>query len=315
MVVEATPGEGLLRRKTRSLTMRIVVIGKNGQVASALRVYNAKTRDMDIVSLARPQVDLAKSDTIQSVLVAEAPQAIINAAAWTAVDMAESHENEARAVNATGVGALARAAHHLDIPILHISTDYVFDGSKSSAYVEEDAPCPRSVYGATKLEGEKLVAAATPNHAILRVAWVYSATGNNFVRTMLRLGETRDEVGVVADQIGNPTSADAISDGILTVVRNLVNNPADASLRGLFHMTARGEASWADFAEHIFAGAVSRGRSAVSVKRLTTAEYPTPTARPANSRLDASKIARSHGVSLPDWQHSLDACLDQLLPV
>jgi dTDP-4-dehydrorhamnose reductase len=271
------------------------------------------SRGVEVFPLARPDVDLADPASVARAVRAVRPDIVVNAAAWTAVDLAESQPAEARRVNADGARAVAAAAAEIGVPVVQLSTDYVFDGRKPSPYVESDATGPRSVYGATKLAGERLAVAANPKTAVVRVAWVYSETGKNFVRTILRLGETRDELSVVADQFGNPTSADAIADGVLTVAGNLLTRPDDSSLRGLFHMTAAGDASWADLAEAILAIAAARGGRPVSVRRITTAEYPTPAARPANSRLDCTLIAARHGVRLPHWRVSLEACMEQIL--
>jgi dTDP-4-dehydrorhamnose reductase len=219
------------------------------------------------------------------------------------VDEAESESDAAFAVNADGPGAVGKAARKLGVPLIHLSTDYVFDGSKAEPYVEDDFPAPTGVYGASKLAGEEVVLATHTNVAILRTAWVYSPFGANFVKTMLRLAADRDEVGVVADQRGNPTSALDIADGVLAVAANLVAND-DPALRGIFHMTSSGQASWAEFAEEIFADSAAAGGPSASVRHITTADYPTPAKRPANSRLDSSKLEQAHGVRLPDWRRS-----------
>jgi dTDP-4-dehydrorhamnose reductase len=238
---------------------------------------------------------------------------VVNAAAFTAVDLAESQEEEALLVNGRAAGAVAQAADALGVPVIQISTDYVFDGALERPYREDDATGPISAYGRSKLAGEQAVVAATANHAILRTAWVYSPFGKNFVRTMLRLAETRDEVGVVADQAGNPTNALDIADAILAVAANLFARPNDAPLRGIFHMTAQGEAVWADVAEAIFAERAAAGHAPITVKRIATSDYPTPARRPANSRLDSSKLAASHGVTLPEWRYSLRICVRRLI--
>jgi dTDP-4-dehydrorhamnose reductase len=198
------------------------------------------------------------------------------------------------------------------VPVIHLSTDYVFDGTKASPYIESDAPSPVSVYGASKLAGEQAILEATKNSVILRTAWVYSPFNANFVKSMLRLATDRDEVGVVADQHGNPTSAIDIADAILAVGTNLTGSQ-DRPLRGLFHMTGQGEGSWADFAEHIFAASSSAGGSSASVKRISTSDYPTPAKRPANSRLDSSKLFEIHKVRLPDWRASTNEVVRRLV--
>jgi dTDP-4-dehydrorhamnose reductase len=228
------------------------------------------------------------------------------------VDKAESEPDLAFAINESGARAVARAASRLGVPLVHLSTDYVFDGTKEAPYVEDDATGPTGVYGASKLAGERAVLAEHDNCAILRTAWVYSPFGANFVKTMLRLAASRDEIGIVADQRGNPTSALDIADGVLAVAANLLrrNEPA---LRGVFHMTAEGDASWAEFAEAIFAAAARSGGPGASVKRIAAADYSTPARRPANSRLDCGKLARTHNVRLPSWRPSTEAVVTRLL--
>ena len=237
---------------------------------------------------------------------------IVSAAAYTQVDQAETDADQAFAVNAAGPQGLARAARELQVPLIHLSTDYVFDGFKGSPYVEDDPTRPQGVYGASKLEGERTVIAEQRDSAVLRTAWVYSPFGTNFVKTMLRLAGDRDEIAVVADQRGNPTSALDIGDGIIAVAENLLRTE-DQSLRGIFHMTADREASWAEFAEAIFAASADLGGPTARVKHITTADYPTPARRPANSRLDSSKLARVHGVRLPDWRQSVKQVVTRLV--
>jgi dTDP-4-dehydrorhamnose reductase len=294
--------------------VKIAVTGTSGQVASAL-LERAAAFGHTVIALGRPELDLADPASVARALQAAAPDAIVSAAAYTAVDKAESEAELAHAVNGAGAGAVAQAAKALGVPLVHISTDYVFDGKLDRPYNEDDATGPTGIYGASKLAGEQAVLDAYPEgSAVLRVAWVYSPFGGNFVRTMLRVAADRDEVSVVADQVGNPTSALDIADGILAVVANLAAND-DAALRGIFHMTASGEASWADFAEAIFAASETHGGTSAHVKRITTADYPTPATRPANSRLDCSKIARVHGVGLPDWRGALEAVVSRLQTV
>ncbi|BBE72149.1 dTDP-4-dehydrorhamnose reductase [Oharaeibacter diazotrophicus] len=292
--------------------MRLLVTGREGQVVTALKEIGPAAGH-EIVALGRPDLDLADAASVAAAVERVRPDAVISAAAYTAVDKAETEPDVALAVNATGPGALAAAAARLGIPVVHLSTDYVFDGTKPTPYVETDPVGPRSVYGSTKLEGERAVLAAQPRSAVLRTAWVYAPFGANFVRTMLRLSETMDVVRVVADQRGTPTSAHDIAAAVVAVAGNLVARADDAALAGVFHMTGAGEATWADFAEAVFAGAARRGGKAPRVERITTAEFPRPAPRPANSRLDCGKLARTHGVTLPDWRVSLDAVLDRLL--
>ena len=291
--------------------MRILVTGREGQVARSL-VERASGRH-EIVMLGRPQLDLAgPAEAIIGALEAAHPDAIVSAAAYTQVDRAESEPELAFAINERGAGAVARAASRLGVPLIHLSTDYVFDGTKAEPYVEDDLPVPAGVYGASKFAGEKAVLAEHSDCAVLRTAWVYSPFGANFVKTMLRLAETRDEVSVVADQRGNPTSALDIADAVLSVAGNL-RAGSGPELRGVFHMTASGEASWADLAQAVFDASGPLGGSAARVNRISTADYPTAAKRPANSRLDSGKLERIHGVRLPDWRSSLKDVVTRLV--
>lgn len=292
--------------------MKIAVTGTAGQVVTSL-IERGTVAGHDVIAIGRPDLDLADPASVVRALEAAAPDVVVSAAAYTAVDKAETESDLAHAVNGAGAGAVARAARLLDVPLIHISTDYVFDGTLERPYVESDPTGPTGVYGASKLAGERAVLDTHDNSTILRVAWVYSPFGGNFVKTMLRLAGDRDEVSVVADQVGNPTSALAIADGILQVANNIVSD-GSSSLRGVFHMTAQGEGSWADFAQSIFAASAARGGPSSSVRSIGTADYPTPATRPANSRLDCTLIARVHGVRLPDWRTSLDVVMDRLQP-
>lgn len=291
--------------------MRVAVTGFRGQVASSL--IERAGDDIAIVSLARPEVMLEDRAAVIDGVARARPDVVINAAAYTAVDKAESEEWLAGQVNGSGAGHVAEAAARIGAPLLHLSTDYVFDGSLDRPYREDDPTGPTGAYGRSKLEGERRVAELCPNSAILRTAWVYSPFGANFVRTMLRLNETRDEVGVVADQHGNPTSALDIADACLAIARRIRADDS-ADLRGVFHMTGAGEATWADFAEAVFAEAHARGRRPTRVKRIATADYPTPARRPANSRLDNAKLAHIYGLALPDWRASLAVTCARLIP-
>lgn len=291
--------------------MRVVVTGWTGQVVQAM--LERVPAGVEVVALRRPEFDLAAPKTVAPALRSAKPDVIVNAAAYTAVDQAESEPELALRVNGEAAGEAARAAAALGVPMIQISTDYVFDGTLGRPYREDDPVGPISAYGASKLAGEQAVAAASENHAILRTAWVYSPFGKNFVRTMLRLAETRDEIGVVADQHGCPTSALDIADAIFTVARNLTDRPNEAALRGIFHMVAQGEAVWADVAEAIFAEREALGGAPVRVKRIATADYPTPASRPANSRLDSARLKSVHGAALPHWQASLASCVRRLL--
>jgi dTDP-4-dehydrorhamnose reductase len=291
--------------------MRIAVTGSQGQVVQSL-IARAKGTQAQVIALGRPLLDLADPATVLPAIEAAGADIIVSAAAYTAVDRAEEDQEAAYAVNAAGAGAVAQAASALGVPIIHLSTDYVFNGRKDAPYLESDPTDPLGVYGASKLAGENAVQAACANSVILRTAWVYSPFGNNFVKTMLRLAGQREELGVVADQLGNPTSALDIADGVLAIASNLLNDSA-SDLRGVFHMAGAGEASWAEFAEAIFTASQAQGGPTARVKPITTAEYPTPAPRPANSRLDCGKLAQVHGVRLPQWRESMKLVIATLL--
>lgn len=292
------------------MTLRLAVTGLTGQVVSAL--IERAPRDVEIIALGRPQLDLGVRGAVLAGLRHAGCDAIVNAAAYTAVDKAESEPDVAMRVNGDGAGHVAEAAAELGVPLLHLSTDYVFDGTLDRAYREDDPTGPTGAYGRSKLAGEQKIAEIHPDHAILRTAWVYSPFGANFVKTMLRLGETRDEVGVVADQSGNPTCALDIADALFAIARRL-RSDASPNLRGVFHLTGQGDATWADVAEATFAVAAQHGRKPVRVRRIATADYPTPARRPANSRLDNTKLATRYGVTLPPWRRSLESCVIRLL--
>ena len=292
--------------------MRIAVTGCAGQVASSL-IERGRASGCEVVALGRPALDLAAPQTIAPALAAAAPDVVVSAAAYTAVDQAEAEPELAHAINAQGARAVAEAARAMGAPLIHLSTDYVFSGALDRPYVESDAAGPLCVFGASKLAGEREVLRVySANSAILRLSWVHSPFGGNFVKTMLRLGAERGEVAAAADQAGSPTSALDIADGVLQVARGLARDRA-ASLRGIFHMAASGGASRADFAEAIFAAAVAAGGPAARVRRVTAADFPAAARRPANSRLDCRLIAEVHGVVLPPWRDSLAPVVARLV--
>ncbi|RFC63730.1 dTDP-4-dehydrorhamnose reductase [Fulvimarina endophytica] len=295
--------------------MRLLVTGREGQVATALKEKGA-ARGVSVTTLGRPDLDLSgpREAIVEAVLkAADGASAIVSAAAYTAVDRAESEPELARAVNAQGAGALAEAARRLAIPILHLSTDYVYDGSKAGPWMEEDATGPLGVYGRSKLEGEAVIRASGARHVILRTAWVYSPFGQNFVKTMLRLGAERDKLSVVDDQRGSPTSALDIADAVLAIAERLDGGADDASLHGTFHLAGSGETSWAGFARAIFEGAGRRGLTVPEVAPIPTSAYPTPAERPKNSVLSTDRLHARYGLRLPDWRTSLETVLDRLI--
>lgn len=292
--------------------MRIVVTGCNGQLAHALVERARGQVDVEVVTLGRPQLDLALPETVLPALAPCRPDLVVSAAAYTAVDQAEDEKDMAFAVNAVGAGAVARAAVHLGVPVIHISTDYVFDGTKDGSYTEDDAPAPLSVYGASKLAGEKAVAAASSRHIILRTGWVFSPFGKNFVKTMLRLAEEREEIAVVADQWGNPSSALDIADAVLNASLALIQS-RHAAPAGVFHLAGTGAVSRADFARYILSVSHACGGPWSHVRNIETAEFPAGTPRPANSRLSAARFAATFGWTMPAWQHSVEIVVKRLL--
>jgi dTDP-4-dehydrorhamnose reductase len=288
----------------------ILIAGKNGQLARCLHDLSIR-REIPVVAVGRPELDLENGHSIATVMAAVEPSAIINAAAYTAVDRAESEPASAFRINRDGAALLADAAARRGIPLVHISTDFVFDGSKRSPYREEDIPAPLNVYGSSKLAGETAVLAVSPCAAVIRTSWVYSPYGNNFVRTMQRLSETQPIVRVVNDQRGTPTSALDLAAAVLRIVEHL-QSAEGCDSAGVYHLAGEGEATWHDLAAAIFDDLAHRGRFVPPLKAVTTEQYPTPARRPHNSCLDSSKAERAFGVRLPSWRASLEACLDQL---
>lgn len=293
----------------------ILVAGKSGQLARSL-VDVARTRNVPLLALGRPELDIEDADAVERALAATAPKAVVNAAAYTAVDQAESEPERAFAINCDGAARLASAAQRRRIPFIHVSTDYVFDGRKSVPYVETDPANPLGVYGRSKLAGEAAVLDAHPGALILRASWLYSRYGRNFLKTMLRLAQTNDVAGapvvrVVDDQHGAPTTARDLAGAILDLVAALTD-PAAMDRGGVYHLTARGATTWHGFAAAIFAGWQRRGHRVPALRPIASADYPTPAHRPANSRLDCGKIERSFGITLPLWSHALDVCLDEI---
>jgi dTDP-4-dehydrorhamnose reductase len=293
------------------MSIRIAVTGKQGQVARALAEAGSML-GLHVIAVGRPELDLLAPETIEPALTSAAPNIVVNAAAYTGVDQAEREPEKAAAINAAGAAGVAAAARKLGLPLIHLSSDYVFDGTKISPYVELDPVSPVGVYGASKLAGEQAVAAATRDHVILRTAWVYAPYGKNFVRTMIGLAQSRDEVRVVADQYGCPTYAPDIARAVVSIARNLLKCPSDPLLRGVFHFAGKGETSWADFAAAIFADLASKGFKRPALTYIPSSDYPTLAKRPLNSKLNCSKLASVHKVESPPWQDSLTICMKRL---
>jgi dTDP-4-dehydrorhamnose reductase len=290
--------------------MRVLVTGRTGQVARSLA--ELRGAEFEFVARGRPDLDLTDPASILRAIADVRPCAVVNAAAYTAVDRAESDEAAAFAVNCDGAATVAATAAQHGLPVVHLSTDYVFAGDKPEPYAETDEPGPQSVYGLSKLAGEKAVVEANPAHVILRTAWVYSPFGHNFLKTMLRLAGERDGVRVVADQRGTPTYASDIAEAIAAVLRRALDDPEEADWRGTFHLVAEGETTWAGFAEAIFAASRGAGGPAARVEPIGTADYPTLARRPANSRLATMKFRRCYGHTLPEWQTGVPRCLAAL---
>jgi dTDP-4-dehydrorhamnose reductase len=288
------------------MTGPVLVFGRNGQVARELAGVAAGRA---IVFAGRETLDLADHARIDGLIAQLAPSAVINAAAYTAVDRAEGEADVAYALNRDAPAAMARACAARGLPFVHFSTDYVFDGALDRPYVETDPTGPTSVYGASKLAGEQAVTAVGGPAIILRTAWVYSAHGTNFVKTMLRLAADRDEIGVVADQVGRPTWARDGARAALLAADGLRRDPA---LAGLYHLSGADDASWADLAEATFTESARRGGPTARVRPITTDQYPTPAKRPANSRLDTGKIQAALSWTPRPWRESLAACMNEM---
>ncbi|MEM5515323.1 dTDP-4-dehydrorhamnose reductase [Henriciella sp. AS95] len=288
--------------------MTILVIGNKGQVARAL--VERAGGDVDVVALGRPALDITDETSIRAAFEAHEPDLVINASAYTAVDKAESDEAAAFAVNRDGPAHLANVCAETGTPLIHYSTDYVFDGSKHGAYVATDPTAPLGVYGRSKLAGEQAISAAMNNYVILRTAWVYSPFGGNFVKTMLRLAADRDELSVVADQYGCPTSALDIADATFVVARQILDGHGRY---GTYHLCGSGETNWHGLASEVFAVSGDLGGPSATAKPIPAADYPTPAARPANSRLDGAGLKQDYGIQLPDWRESVRACVARLI--
>jgi dTDP-4-dehydrorhamnose reductase len=291
-------------------SIRILIVGRTGQVAYELQ--RARWPDgLEPEFAGREVLDLAKPGEAEALVLARRPLIVVNAAAYTAVDAAERERDQAFAVNRDGPAALAQGCADVGSSLIHLSTDYVFDGAKAGPYEEGDPIHPLSAYGESKAEGEAAIRTRLDRHIIIRTAWVYCPIGRNFVRTMLRLGAERDQLSVVDDQRGSPTSAAEVARAVVALAAALAGGRADAF--GTYHFCGAGATTWYGFARAIFAGAERRGmRVPSTVTPITTAQYPTPAKRPMNSVLSSEQIARAYGVVARPWQDALDDCLDEI---
>ena len=290
-----------------STPLKILITGQHGQVSRELQ---QRLQGLgELVVLGRDQLDLANPEQIRQQVRSHRPGLIINAAAHTAVDQAENEPDIAFAINATAPGVLAEEAKALGIPLIHYSTDYVFDGSKPAPYTEDDVPNPLGVYGASKLAGEQAIAAVGGQYLILRTSWVYSSHGKNFLLTMQRLLQEKPHMRIVADQIGAPTWAGTIADSTRALIERW--QAGQAGEWGVYHLTAQGETSWFGFSQAIGEQLLAEGKACAALEGIPASEYPTPAKRPLNSRLDCSRLQQQWQVSQPQWREALRECLAQ----
>lgn len=291
---------------------RVLQIGRSGQVATEF-ARSADAAGFRRSVLGRPQIDLTAPASVEDAIrTVDEFDVLVNCAAYTAVDQAESEPDAAYAVNAESVEAMGRAAAARGAAVVHLSTDYVFDGSKAGAYREDDPVAPLGVYGRTKLDGEIRLAAAAPRSVVMRTAWVYSARGKNFVKTMLRVGRDRVELTVVDDQRGCPTSAADIASALVEIVRQVADAPAGDTRFGVFHYCGAGETTWRRFAEAVFESARGWPYPVPRVQAIRTEDYPTPARRPANSVLDTGRIASVYGIQARPWRDALADVMNEL---
>jgi len=288
----------------------ILIAGKSGRVASDL-VEEAARLGVTVRALGRPTLDIADPDSVARVMAAERPRAIVNAAGHVFVDEVEQSPDLAFAVNRDGAARLAAAAARAGVPFLQVSSDYVFDGSKRTPYLEDDVPAPLSVYGRSKAEGEQAVLDAHPSACVVRTSWVYGPHGKNFLTTMLNLAETQEVVRVVADQYGTPTAGADLARALLTMVLQALKDPAGVA-PGIYHVAGSGETTWFGFAEAIFSGWARRGKRVPAVEPISLSDWHGPAQRPRYSRLACDKAEEVFGIRLPDWRDSLELCLENL---
>ncbi|WP_426233063.1 dTDP-4-dehydrorhamnose reductase [Pararhizobium sp. DWP3-4] len=288
--------------------MKILVTGMKGQVVTSLVEAAAGMEDIELITVGRPDFDLADPCSVRQAILAAKPDVVVSSAAYTAVDLAEDERNLAYAINVTGAAAVAEAAAVLRVPIIHLSTDYVFSGSDPYPYLEDDEAEPKTVYGYTKLRSEHAVASVNPRHIILRTSWVYSPFGTNFVRSMLRIATERESIGVVSDQWGNPTSALDLATAIL-----LIATFPERHYTGIYHLSGTGETNWSGFARHIFNVSRAHGGPYADVEDILSSDYRTKAKRPANSCLSTDKFERVFGWRAPGWQTSAETVVRRII--
>lgn len=294
------------------MTCDALITGSNGQLGWEL-VRRAPQAGLRIASFDRDGLDISDPDSVTRCISESAPQVVINAAAYTTVDQAESDADTAYAVNRDGPSHIAKACKDHGIPLIHVSTDYVFDGADERAYLEDDPVAPLGVYGASKLAGEVAIRESHDAHVIVRTAWVYGVHGANFVKTMLRLAKSRDALQVVNDQNGSPTFAGDLAAALIRVTQRLQSQSRGEEIFGTFHCTGGGATTWCDFAQTIFDIAARKGVKAPHVTGIPASDYPTAAERPKNSVLDCSKINRVYGITLRSWQEALAEMLEETL--
>ncbi len=293
--------------------MRLLITGSHGQVARCFLEAAPANPKITACAIGRPALDICNTPTIERAISDIQPDVIINTAAYTAVDDAEGEPERAHALNCDGARLLSEAANRRGVPIIHLSTDYVFNGRKSSAYLETDATAPASVYGRTKLDGERALAAANPKHIILRTAWVYSPFGKNFVKTILNNAAKGNPLRVVEDQIGSPTYAPHLVEAILRIAEQITGPAAKTDAWGIYHAAGQGTASWFEVAREILARSKDADGPQTALSAIGTDGYPTRAVRPKNSILDCSKLKRTFGVELPHWHDGTKLCVERLL--
>jgi len=291
--------------------MKIVIIGRNGQLARALIAAGAP-EGMRLQAISPPELDITSRESVDRALSCTRPDVVINTAAYTAVDTAESEAQAAFSLNRDGARHLAQACCRMQIPLVHISTDYVFDGKKAAPYVEEDPTCPLNVYGKSKLEGERAVRQYCQQHLILRTSWLFSPHGRNFVRAILQQAQMRDSLQVVDDQLGTPTYAAHLARGILHMLQ-VMRSSMDEFPWGTYHMSGAGKASWCTLAQEVLSCAARLGGPVARVQPIASAEFPSPARRPTDTRLDNGKLIKAFGIRLPDWREGTHECVRAIL--